>query len=160
MKSTRFFAAAIATATALVSTAFAVTESEPNDVRAFADTVGSFPATLNGTLANDAGSFGTYDDYWSFTATAGSTYDFAASGGSFVFPMDIGLIIENGSGTQLTLVDSLGDNAGENLSWQAPSDGTYYLAIYEATATLSTSTYTVNITETAGTTSVDDWHLY
>ncbi|GAB4315732.1 MAG: hypothetical protein Kow0059_07930 [Candidatus Sumerlaeia bacterium] len=142
----------------LAASVQAVTESEPNDARiqANAFTIGD---TLQGGLPGSFGGDNPPVDYWSFSATGGQQYSFnATSNGSFISPLDLALDIEDSGGTVLVSKDDNGANQPENLTWTAPSGGTFYLVVWEATATQNAiSTYTVSTGLASG---VDDWSLY
>lgn len=144
----------------VASMAAAQTESEPNDSRGSANPMNAFNTTLTGGLPGSFGNTGNpfFEDFWSFSAVNGISYNFAATGGNVVFPMDIGLEIQNSAGGVLVTRDNNGDNLGENLTWVAPSTGTFYLIVYEATNIANGgASYTVNATQTSA---VDDWNLY
>jgi hypothetical protein len=142
------------------STAFAQSESEPNDSRGSSNIMNAIPTSITGGLPGSFGNTGNafFEDFWEFSANSGTQYTFAASGGNGVFPMDIGLELQNAGGSVLVNRDLLGDNQGENFSWNAPSAGTYYLVVYEATNTANGgASYTVNVSAVAA---VDDWSIY
>lgn len=112
-------------------------EIEMNNDRGSANGPINFNESLRGTLQNDGGQ-PTLDDYWSFSATAGDTYIFTGIPRNtlpFGKGLDIDLAIENASGQTIALAIANGDNQTEILNWLCPADGTYYLVVFEGTAT-------------------------
>lgn len=155
----RIFASILAVMV-MAGSALAINESEPNDARiqANAFTIGD---TLTGGLPGGFGGDSSGDpivDYWSFSATNGTSYTFfASSNGSGIAPLDLALDIENSGGTILDSVDDTGNNQSETLTWVAPSTATFYLVVWKATTGQNAiSTYNV----TTGVSNVEDWQLY
>jgi pre-peptidase len=132
-------------------------ESELNDTMGTADGPIAFNETLTGNLQNDTASC---QDYWRFTGESGSSYTFTGNPKNTLpmSPLDIGLAIENSGGTEIAVADANGGNQSEVLNWTCPSDGTYYIIMYEATATPNgIATYEIICEKSSG---VDDWELY
>lgn len=157
------FAATIIVLLCCVPFAFCatITESEPNNSR-FDPGVKSFTPgdTLRGGLPGGYGAEGTSpQDYWSFTATSGTSYTFVGNPKNYlVNALDIDLDIENSVGGLVASATLGGDNQVETLNWTCTISGTYYLVIYEGTAIPNGTAY--YDTDTATTTEVTDWELY
>jgi hypothetical protein len=143
---------------ALSTPLFALQETEPNQYAGEANPF-SIPETLTGnfiTLEQDPW------DYWSFSATGGVQYRFAATpiGSSFLYPLDLALDIEAAGGALLARADAGDAHASETLDWTAPSSGTFYLVVWEATGYKNPgASYSVSASILAPS-SVDDWELY
>jgi len=135
-------------------------ESEPNSSRGLADGPISFNEVIKGYLPGVYGDTSPYDDYWSFSATAGNTYTFTAEpkNTSFLYHLDIDLELQNSSGGFIKESRVGGDDENEILTWTCTSSGTYYLDIYEGTGISNpASWYECNCEESTG---VEDWELY
>lgn len=145
----------------LATAAWALNESEPNEgiPQANPFTIGD---TLVGGLPEGFGAEGSSPplDYWSFSATAGIQYTFngtVVNGG--IQSLDIALDLENNS-TILASADNGAGNQPETLNWTAPSSGTFYLVVWEATGTINAFAR-YNVTTSQGAPSnVSDWVLY
>lgn len=126
-----------------------VNETEPNDGRSDPGVLVFVPG-LDGLYGNLDGPT-LNDDYWEFTATAGTQYTFVANAincRTFVNPpLDLGIEIQNASGGVVTGQDLNGDCLSETLVWTPSASGTYYIAVYEATGTPSTgiTSYRIDI---------------
>jgi hypothetical protein len=135
--------------------ATAQSELEPNDTRGSANGMNALPTVLTGTLA---GVSPPSEDYWSWPADAGTTYNITATGGSGPFPLDIGIEIQSSIGNTIVIVDNNGDNGGESFQFTATATETHYLVVFEATGTPNAiSGYTINVSAVSN---VDDWSLF
>ncbi|NQU45242.1 hypothetical protein HQ520_18320 [bacterium] len=129
------------------------TESEPNSSRFEANGPIHFDEILIGGLP---GSYGAdsdllYADYWRFTGRAGAQYRFVGTprNSTSLFPLDIDLDLENGTGGLEARAVAFGDNQIETLNWTCTTDATYYLIVYEGTGTANgISRYEIACTET------------
>lgn len=127
---------------ALPASAQNLFESEPNDSPSdfFVQVFNPATAALRGDF-DDCQNI-VCEDWWEFNATAGNTYTFLVRTISCSFLVDVadpGFYVANSSGTPVSaFVDVFGDCANEGLTWVAPSSGTFYLVIYEATGTPTT----------------------
>ncbi len=102
-------------------------EQEPNDVAASAGAV-PIPGAVTGGIrkADD-------EDRFVFTAVKQRSYTFkviAAQAGS---PLDAWMKIENSDGKELVGNDDAAGSRDPQLTWKAPSDGTFHVAIGDLT---------------------------
>lgn len=136
--------------------AFGATESEPNNDRASADGPISFPETLTGQFFNDGGAI--QEDYWSFSATAGSTYTFVGSLNTNLGGGDIALDLENSAGGVLASEDENFGMDAETLEWTATAAGTYYLVVWNASGTPDgIANWSVNCSVSTGDSTPPAW---
>ena len=152
---TRLLACAVMIMMAGGFRALAVDEVEPdNDDSSGAVTFTAGVDVLDGDFNSSPASV----DYWSFTASAGSTYHFHAYelGCNTIINgahPDLAMDLEASGGGVLATSDVSGDctgsfNGAEDITWTAPSTGIYYIVIYEATGSTSLSqSYQVTSTE-------------
>lgn len=141
--------AALALVVGLASPGLAgnIYETEPNDFRQDSGVLTFIPG-IDG-LYGDLHGFSANDDYWEFTANAGSQYTFVANAincSGFTDPMDIGIEIRNASGGVVAYSDFGFSCQNETIVWTPSSSGTYYVVLYEATGTPTfITTYRVDI---------------
>jgi hypothetical protein len=136
--------------------AFGLGETETNNDRSEANGPFSFPDTITGNLQNDGGGI---VDYFEFSATAGNSYQFYGTITGGALGADLGLDIENSSSI-LATADANGDGQPETLNWSAPSSGTFYLVVYEATNTpngISSYNVSASITSTGPDIAAPTW---
>jgi hypothetical protein len=87
--------------------------------------------------------------YYKFTGVAKYT---------LVESLYIGLAIENSVGGTVAFQEASVPNQTVVLNWTCVSTGTYYLVVYEATATQNGTTYyEITCMQSSG---VEDWSLY
>ena len=137
--------------------ALGLNEMEINNNQGFANGPFTIPDSLYGNFTNDGSP--TCSDFFSFSATAGTQYQFygVVVNGSFLAPLDLGLSVWN-STTELANVDVGLGTVNETLVWTAPSAGTYYVESSEATGTPNgIASYRIDVSVLS---SVDNWDLY
>jgi hypothetical protein len=139
-----------------------VTESEPNNSRLdLGVKTFNIGDTLRGGLPGGYGAEGTFpQDYWQFSATAGTSYTFVGNPKNYTVmaPLDIDLDLENSGGGFVARADFYGDNQVETLNWTCTTSGTYYLVVYEGAGTPNGVAY--YDTDTSITSEVGGWELY
>ena len=84
----------------------------------------SLPARVKGTIASPQTS-----DYLQFTARSGGHYQLRALARHFGSPLDPVITISDANGKTLTQQDDVAQNRDPLVSWKAPADGTYFIAI-------------------------------
>jgi hypothetical protein len=102
-------------------------EHEPNDVTNTAQTV-DVPSAVTGQV-NPAGD----EDRFVFTAAKQRAYDFQLTGARVGSPLDAWLRIEDATGKELAHNDDAAGSRDPRLTWIAPSDGTFTVAIGDVT---------------------------
>ncbi|MGI8905353.1 MAG: PPC domain-containing protein [Candidatus Sumerlaeaceae bacterium] len=128
-------------------------EDGSNNVRGGAVSF-TVPDTLTGTLAED-GAGG--EDFFRWTATAGTQYNFNATT-SGLPQLDIGIEIQNSAGTtQPPVHDSGGAGQAEVFSFTPSSSGTYYVDAYRADNVATGASYSIAVSAVSG---INDWNLY
>jgi hypothetical protein len=144
-----------------VGLGWSLAESEPNGAPFAADGPFTFPDTLTGNFNNDGEGL---IDYFSFSATAGISYQFVANVINGSIPgMDLAIGVVNGSdvlqGGPETDDNGIGGaGATETRIFSATSSGTFYFYIREATAFPNgIQSYSVSATQLSG---INDWQLY
>ncbi len=100
-----------------------ILEKEPNDTAATAQAV-DVPVGISGRIhrAND-------EDRVAFTAVKGRAYAFKVTASRIGSTLDAWLRIENKDGKQLATNDDAGGSRDPDLTWTAPADGAYTVAI-------------------------------
>ena len=147
-------------ATALCFTcqsAWALSESEPNGATFSANGPFSIPDTITGNCQNDGEAL---QDYYRFSSASGQKWRFVASvvNPSSFAPLDLRIGVANSGNSFLAVADVFGGNVSESLNFTAPSAGTYYLVVDEATAAPNAvASYSVAVSPQAA---VSDWNLY
>ncbi len=68
-------------------------------------------------------------NYLRFSAKAGTTYQIRLLARQFGSPLDATLAILDASGKELVRLDDVGQDRDPMLSWKAPADGNYFIAI-------------------------------
>lgn len=102
-------------------------EVEPNDTRASAQSL-AIPSAVTGRIqqAND-------EDRYTFTATKQRIYEFKVSGDPSGSPLDAWLAIEGPDGKELARNDDEGKSPDPQITWTAPSDGDFAIAMGDVT---------------------------
>lgn len=99
-----------------------LTEVEPNDAPTNAQPV-ALPATLNGRIGR-AGDV----DRFAFSAKKNERFNFHVRAAALHSPLAARLRVEDTNGVQLVQQEG-GDNTDPRLGWNAPTDGTFVVAI-------------------------------
>ena len=107
----------------MVSDIAEIVEHEPNDTVATAQAV-ELPVGITGRIGR-AGD----EDRFAFTAVKGRAYSFKVTAARVGSPLDAWLKIENKDGKQLAMNDDANGSRDPELTWTAPSDGTFTAAI-------------------------------
>ena len=100
-----------------------VAEQEPNNAQAI-----NFPCSIPGAIEK-AGD----EDRFAFTAVKGKAYEFKLLGSRVGSPLDAWLKIENKDGKELARNDDAEGARDPQLTWTAPSDGVFVVAIGDLT---------------------------
>jgi hypothetical protein len=100
-----------------------VLEKEPNDTAAAAQVI-EIPTGITGRIdhAND-------EDRFTLTAAKGRAYEFKVTAARSGSPLDAWLKIENKDGKQLATNDDVSGFRDSSITWTAPADGAFTVAI-------------------------------
>ena len=107
----------------IVSDIAEILEKEPNDKTGATQAV-EIPVGITGRInrTND-------EDRFTFIAVKGRAYEFKVTAARVGSPLDAWLKIENKDGKQLATNDDAGGSRDPALTWTAPADGAYTIAI-------------------------------
>lgn len=100
-----------------------VRELEPNDEGAVAQPI-RVPCVVNGRIDPEGDR-----DRFRYEAKKGERFEFRIRSQSLGFPLDAVLSVHDADGKQLARSDDSGKDPDPSLSWSAPADGSYTLAI-------------------------------
>ncbi len=107
----------------LVSDFVEILEKEPNDTVNAAQTV-EMPVGITGRIQRESD-----EDRFTFTAVKGCAYEMKVTAARIGSPLDAWLKIENKDGKQLATNDDSGGSRDPALTWTAPADGAFTVAI-------------------------------
>lgn len=110
-----------------ISNGAEATEKEPNDSRDTAQAI-ELTGAVTGCIRN-AGD----EDRFTFTAIKQRTYDLKLSGSRIGSPLDAWMKIENSEGKELARNDDSAGSRDPQLTWTAPTDGVFTVAIGDLT---------------------------
>lgn len=104
-----------------------VAEQEPNNAGSNAQTI-NFPCSVPGSIEKSGD-----EDRFAFTAVKGKAYEFKLVGARAGSPLDAWLKIENKDGKELARNDDAEGSRDPQLTWTAPGDGVFVVAIGDLT---------------------------
>ena len=107
----------------IVSDITEVLEKEPNGTAGAAQAV-EVPTGITGRINHPSD-----EDRFTFNAVKGRAYEFKVTAARIGSPLDAWLKIENKDGKQLATNDDAGGSRDPALTWAAPADGAYTVAI-------------------------------
>ncbi|MHA3775389.1 PPC domain-containing protein [Verrucomicrobiota bacterium sgz303538] len=111
----------------MISTLAEGLENEPNDARDNAQAI-EIPGAVTGCIKSPGD-----EDRFNFTAVKQRTYDLKLSGSRFGSPLDAWMKIENSEGKELARNDDAAGSRDPQLTWTAPTDGVFTVAVGDLT---------------------------